>query len=116
MSSNFNMGGRVQVYTTPDGRISFYPNLRGWSGAYDVIIARRDHFYIASGTLDDLTNPTTSTESSMEMLANIYGSELQYKLSANNIKTYELHIALLQLRIKEQEEEIREAYSPKPMG
>lgn len=115
MSSQFDMDEKNLTYTTPDGRISFYLNPRDGSDAYDVIIDGKSHFYIASRTLDDLTNPSTSTPVSMQMLENMCGLELMYNLHENEVKCDELHIALLQLRVKNQEEKIKELYVPRPM-
>ena len=116
MSSEFNLDEKNLAYTTPDGRISFYCNLRDAPDAYDVIISGKDHFYIASRTLDDLTSPTTSTERSMQMLETMCGPVLRYSLQQNDVKIDELHIALLQLRVKNQEEKIHGMHAPRSMN
>ena len=112
----FDLEGRKPTYTTPDKAISFIPNIRDGPGAYDVIIKRGDHFYIHDRTLDDLTNPEIPTDRVMASLENMCGGMVGFILQKNNISPKDIHIALLQLRIMEQQREIENAYSPLKFG
>lgn len=109
----FDLEGRKPTYTTLDKAISFIPNLKDGLGAYDVIIKEQDHFYIADRTLPDLTNPEISTDKAMSNLENMCGGIIKFILQKNNLSPKEVHIALLQLRIIEQQKEIDYAYSAK---
>ena len=108
----FDMGEREPDYTTTisgDKIISFFRNDRDGSGAYDVIIGKAlergsDHFYIPDRTLGDLTNPGVSTDDMMGSLEAMCAHTVGFILDKNKISPQELHIALLHLRIKEQEE------------
>lgn len=107
----FDLEGRNPTYTTPDKAISFIPNPRDGPSAYDVIINNKDHFYIHDRTLNDLTNPEIPTERVMSSLENMCGGMVSFILENNNLSPKDIHIALLQLKIVEQEKEIRHAYS-----
>jgi hypothetical protein len=98
-------------YTTPDGNISFIPNPDDGPHAYDVLIKPNGHFYIPDRTLDDLTSPKTSTDDVMGRLEAMSGREAEYILNRHSITPAQFHIALLHLRIREQEEELDAAYS-----
>ena len=114
MGQTFDMEGRTPAYVSPDKMISFFPNDRDGPGAYDVIIDKengKDHFYIADRTLGDLTNPEVSTEQMMRSLEAMCAHTVRFILDENKISPQEIHIALLQLRIKEQEKELEAAYS-----
>lgn len=107
----FNLEGRKPFYTTPDKIFSFFPNPKDGPGAYDVIINNRDHFYIHDRIMNDLTNPEISTEDAIRSLENMCGGLIRFKLQENNLSPKDIHIALLQLRIIEQQKEIDCAYS-----
>ena len=107
---SFELGGRKADYVTPDGRIAFFPNHADGPGAYDVIVGGRDHFYILDRTMGDLTDPGNSTEHAMRSLENMCAGRVKFILEEQGITPEQLHIALLQLRIKAQEEEIRASY------
>ncbi|MEK6873111.1 MAG: hypothetical protein AABW90_03825 [Nanoarchaeota archaeon] len=109
----FDLEGRKPIYTTPDKAVSFIPNLKDGPEAYDVIIKEEDHFYIADRTLSDLTNPEISTDKAMTSLENMCGGMVGFILQKNNLFPKDIHIALLQLRIMEQQKEIDYAYSAK---
>ena len=102
----FDLGGRAPYYTTPDGKIQFVRNDSDGPGTYDVIVDNRDHFYIHDRTLGDLTNPEISTERMMQSLEAMCGTRLLFILETHHLHPKDLHIALLQLRVQMQEEEI----------
>ena len=106
----FDLGGRKPVYATPDGAILFFPNPSDGPGAYDVIIRDHDHFYIHDRTLGDLTSPEISTQRMMQSLETMCGWEVRHILKSNALSPEQMHVALLQLRIQEQERQIRDAY------
>ncbi|MDP1695495.1 MAG: hypothetical protein Q8L29_01125 [archaeon] len=106
-----NLRGFEPGYTTPDGVISFFPNKKDGPEAYYVRI-RKDNFYIHDRTLGDLTNPEVPTEQMMQSLDTMCGRGIvKFILEKNKLTPEYLHIALLQLRIKSQEEELRSAVS-----
>ncbi|MEK6825761.1 MAG: hypothetical protein AABY00_03165 [Nanoarchaeota archaeon] len=102
----FDLGGRAPYYTTPDGKIQFVRNDSDGPGAYDVLVGKQDHFYIPDRTLGDLANPEILTERMMQSLEAMCGENVPFILETHHLHPKDLHIALLQLRVQMQEEEI----------
>ena len=111
MSNNIMPEEANPFYTTPDGIISFIPNSKDGPRAYDVLIGPDGHLYIPDRTLEDLTSPSTPTDSMMRRIEAMTGDRARDILDRRGITPTQFHIALLQLRIKEQEEELAAAYS-----
>ncbi|MEN9626569.1 MAG: hypothetical protein RL557_897 [archaeon] len=107
----FDLQGRKPLYTTPDNSFLFVPNTVDGPHAYDVIIKGRDHFYIQDRTLSDLTSPDIPTETIMRSLEMMCGGVVDHLLKNNGLSSKDLHIALLCLRIVEQQREINDLYS-----
>ena len=101
----------IPFYTTPDGNISFIPNQNDGPHAYDVLIKPNGHFYIPDRTLEQLTSPSNPTDSVMRSLEAMSGYRARDILDRQGITPERFHIALLQLRVKEQEQELSAAYS-----
>ena len=100
------------VFTTLDGRISFIENPRdGPAIAYWIRLNHQDSIYMPEGILKDLAHPTTPTERVIGKLEAITGDNVRFLLRKNNISPEQIHMALLHLRIIEQEEELKYAYS-----
>lgn len=100
------------IYTSPDRRISFIENPRDGPGtAYWIRLNDQDSVYMPEGILADLTHPTTPTEGAIGKLEAVTGGDVRPLLRKHNISPEQLQIALLHLRIIEQEEEIRYAFS-----
>lgn len=107
----FDLRGRETAYTSPDRKLVFVPNTADGPGAYDVLVNGKDHFYIYDRTLKDLTGPEISTERMMRSLEAMCGGKVAFILDTHHLHPKDLHIALLQLRIQEQEREIEHAYA-----
>lgn len=109
------------VYVTPDGDISFFENPRDSPGAYLVDIKNIDTFYIPSEMLEDLTRPEYSTENIARKIGAIGGAALplmhkryddkELILQNSGVSTKDVHLALLQLRVQEQEKKLHDLYS-----
>ena len=102
---------RKPFYTTPDKAISFVPNDNDGPHAYDVIIKNESHLYIPDRTLQDLTAPEADTKRVMGMLEAMCGGTAEIILKEHDLTPKDFHIALLQLRVREQEREMETAYS-----
>jgi|SRR3989344_3816769 len=108
----FRFGGKKATYTTPNNVFYFFQDQDNGSSAYDVFIKGGDRFYLPDRTLVDLTDPSVSTEEMMQRLEHIgEGEIIKIFLKTHKLLEHDLHVALLQLRIFEQEEEIRQVYS-----
>ena len=97
---------RNPFYTTPDKAISFVRNDNDGPHAYDVVIKNEGHLYIPDRTLKDLTAPETDTSRVMGMLEAMCGGRAEATLKTYDLTPKDIHIALLQLRVEEQEREI----------
>ncbi|MEK6847427.1 MAG: hypothetical protein AABY16_04645 [Nanoarchaeota archaeon] len=106
----FDLEGRVPAYETADRSIRFVANMRDEPDAYDVILNQKSHLYIPSRTLNDLTGSATSTEEVMRILDATNNNIAATILEITGVSPEKMHIALLHLRIAEQEKEIEAAY------
>ena len=109
------MGSESKVkepeYVSPDGKFKFTPLPNDGPDGYFVTISGRDNFIISSRSLGDLTNPRHPTETAMRSLEAMCGPQINLILRDNGITQEQLHIALLQLQVYRQEEELTRAIS-----
>lgn len=105
--------GRKPDYETPDRNIAFFSNPNDGPHAYDIIVRGGDmgeyHFYIHDRIIDDIASPHHSTKDIMRSLEALTSGEAEFILRECKISPEQLHIALLQLRIVEQEQELEHA-------
>lgn len=96
-------------YETEDKQIAFFQNPNDGPSGYDVKINNDYAFCIPDRTLQDLTRP--GTDRVMGSLEAITSGRVRSILAEGHISPEKLHIALLQLKLREQELELERAYS-----
>ena len=96
-------------YEDHETKIVFIHNQEDDPDGYHVQIGR-DHFYLPSRALGDLTGEQTSTREVIGMLSQI-DPIIPVCLDANRLNPSDLHIALLKVRLKEQLLELSNAYA-----
>ena len=106
---SFDAKERVPRYVTPDEVFAFY-SVPGTQNAYEVVVGGKDHFRIPERTLNDLTSPGNSTERTVSLLESLCGPEVRFILTSNSTTAKDLHLALLGLRVLEQEYETEKDY------
>ena len=98
-------------FVSPDKKFYFYENTHDGPDGYSLMVGNTDHLYIHSRTLSDLTNPLHATGLVMQCLeAMCGGGVLQMVLEKHGLTPEQLHIALLQLRIRRQEKETQKIH------
>ena len=101
---------RTQIkpyYTTPDGAVSFTLDVReDGQRAYLAQLKNGMHLYVTERALRGLTSPDTPTEKIVSILEMGSDKDAEYILMEGDMTPRDFHNSLLQLRIKEQEDEI----------
>lgn len=94
---------REAFYEDPEKRLKFLPNPQDGPSAYDVLVGN-DSFYIPDRVLNNIASPGISTRRVQSALETMAPTKFPYILKRNNLSYESLHVALLQVRLKEEQD------------
>ncbi|PIN93821.1 hypothetical protein COU54_01500 [Candidatus Pacearchaeota archaeon CG10_big_fil_rev_8_21_14_0_10_31_24] len=107
--AEFDLTGRKPFYANPELGNVFVYKPRDLPDGYDIIIGR-DHFYLPSRVLPELTSERATTTDMVKKLNNVNFS-FETLLKLNEISPAQFHLDLMRVRNKELEIELAEAYN-----